>query len=199
MGHQGTGVPGEDEAAAWMRSGRLVAYDYRRALARLRAPRLQRAGHGADRPTDGLPARQNRGRGSTDRPSDMYSIPNRKMGGDVVESAASRLKRPCAPEICAIRTVRKRRSQPSRLSMKLPRRRRWIRWNSACKMLTAETTDDAGFRRARSIAVLKAAAAAYGWDSRPSPKSRGTGNILTGRGVRLLVPRSNHRGPDRRG
>ena len=52
------------------------------------------------------------------------------------------------------------------------------------KMLTAGTTDDSGFRRARSIAVLKAAAEAYGWDTRPSPQSRvGTGNILTGRGI----------------
>jgi len=51
------------------------------------------------------------------------------------------------------------------------------------KMLTAATADDAGFRRARSIAVLKAVAQAYGWDPRPSPKPLGKGNILTGRGV----------------
>jgi CO/xanthine dehydrogenase Mo-binding subunit len=30
---------------------------------------------------------------------------------------------------------------------------------------------------------VKAAAEAYGWDSRPSPKPRGTGPILTGRGI----------------
>jgi len=51
------------------------------------------------------------------------------------------------------------------------------------KLLTASTDDDRGFRRARSIAVLKAAAGAYGWDRRPSPKMRGTGEILTGRGM----------------
>jgi nicotinate dehydrogenase subunit B len=51
------------------------------------------------------------------------------------------------------------------------------------KLLTASTTDDRGFRRARSIAVLKAGADAYGWDRRPSPKTRGTGEILTGRGM----------------
>jgi nicotinate dehydrogenase subunit B len=51
------------------------------------------------------------------------------------------------------------------------------------KLLTTATTDDAGFRRARSIAVLKAAAEAYGWDPRPSPKPLGKGNILSGRGV----------------
>ncbi len=51
------------------------------------------------------------------------------------------------------------------------------------KLLTAKTADDNGFRRARSIAVLKAAAEAYGWDRRPSPKPASTGDILTGRGL----------------
>ena len=51
------------------------------------------------------------------------------------------------------------------------------------KLLTASTTDDTGFKRARSIAVVKAAADAYGWDHRPSPTPRRTGNILTGRGI----------------
>jgi len=49
------------------------------------------------------------------------------------------------------------------------------------KLLGAADTGDA--RRARSIAVLKAAAQAYGWDSRPSPRPIGKGNILTGRGI----------------
>jgi len=51
------------------------------------------------------------------------------------------------------------------------------------RLLTASTTDDSGFKRARSIAVVKAAADAYGWDRRPSPKPRGAGDILTGRGL----------------
>jgi nicotinate dehydrogenase subunit B len=51
------------------------------------------------------------------------------------------------------------------------------------KMLTAAATDDEGFRRARSIAVLQAAAKAYGWQPRPSPQPRGTGRMLTGRGI----------------
>src|SRR4029078_11738200 len=46
-----------------------------------------------------------------------------------------------------------------------------------------DASDEAGFRRARSIAVVRAAAEAYGWDARPSPKPRGTGRVLTGRGV----------------
>jgi CO/xanthine dehydrogenase Mo-binding subunit len=53
------------------------------------------------------------------------------------------------------------------------------------KLLTASTADDSGFKRARSIAVIKAAVDAYGWDARPSPKPRGAGagEILTGRGL----------------
>jgi len=51
-------------------------------------------------------------------------------------------------------------------------------------LLTASTADDSGFKRARSIAALKAAAAAYGWDTRPSPKEKsGAGEVVTGRGV----------------
>ena len=55
------------------------------------------------------------------------------------------------------------------------------------RLLTAGTTDDSGFKRARSIAVVKAAAEAYGWDPRPSPKPRDTGNILTGRGIAYSI------------
>jgi len=51
------------------------------------------------------------------------------------------------------------------------------------KLLRASTDDDNQFKRARSIAVVEAAAEEYGWDSRPSPKPLGTGNILTGRGI----------------
>jgi CO/xanthine dehydrogenase Mo-binding subunit len=51
------------------------------------------------------------------------------------------------------------------------------------QLLTRNTSDDSGFKRARSIACIKAAAEKYGWDSRPSPKPLGTGEILTGRGI----------------
>jgi CO/xanthine dehydrogenase Mo-binding subunit len=50
------------------------------------------------------------------------------------------------------------------------------------KLLTATANDDDGFRRARSIAVVKAAAETFGWDPRPSPKSRPNGRTATGRG-----------------
>jgi CO/xanthine dehydrogenase Mo-binding subunit len=55
------------------------------------------------------------------------------------------------------------------------------------KLLTASTTDDSGFKRARSIAVVKAAAEKYGWDERPSPKRAATGDTLTGRGFAYAV------------
>jgi len=51
------------------------------------------------------------------------------------------------------------------------------------KLLTASSSDDAQFKRARSIACIKAAAEKFGWDPRPSPKPRGNGEILTGRGI----------------
>ena len=51
------------------------------------------------------------------------------------------------------------------------------------KLLSSTTEDDSGFKRARSIACIKAAAEAFKWDSRPSPKRVESGDILTGRGV----------------
>jgi len=43
--------------------------------------------------------------------------------------------------------------------------------------------EDSGFKKARSIAVIEAAAKAYGWDARPSPKAATGGNVVTGRGI----------------
>ena len=67
------------------------------------------------------------------------------------------------------------------------------------KMLKAATNDDSGFRRARSIAVLKAAAEAYGWDPRPSPKPTRQGKHPDRTRRRILVPRPDRRRADRRG
>jgi CO/xanthine dehydrogenase Mo-binding subunit len=120
--------------------------------------------------------------GSSATPSEMYAIPNRRMTGDVVglpliwetPLRTGNLRDPNGPqstfaaesfidELAATAKV-----DPVEFRM---------------KMLRAATTDDNGFRRARSIAVLKAVAEAYGWDARPSPKPLGKGNILTGRGI----------------
>jgi CO/xanthine dehydrogenase Mo-binding subunit len=43
--------------------------------------------------------------------------------------------------------------------------------------------EDAVFRKARSLAAVRAAVDTYGWDARPSPKPRGSGKTLTGRGI----------------
>ena len=50
-------------------------------------------------------------------------------------------------------------------------------------LLTGSTDDDSGFKRARSIAVIRAAAEAYRWNTRPSPKARGAGIVVSGRGI----------------
>ncbi len=50
------------------------------------------------------------------------------------------------------------------------------------EMLEASTEDNV-FRKARSLAVVRAAAEKYGWDTRPSPKARSSGTIATGRGI----------------
>ena len=46
--------------------------------------------------------------------------------------------------------------------------------------------EDGVFRKARSLAVVRAAAKAYGWDTRPSPrpaKAASRGKVLSGRGI----------------
>ncbi len=125
--------------------------------------------------------------GSASTPSDMYAIPNRKMTGEVFALPAvwetpvrtGNLRDPNGPQsafasesfIDEVAAAVKADALEFRL-----------------KLLEAGTTDDSGFRRARSIAVLKAAAQKYGWDARPSGKPRDTGKIdtgkiLTGRGI----------------
>ncbi len=52
--------------------------------------------------------------------------------------------------------------------------------------LLAEAREDDVFRKARSLAVMRAAAKAYGWDARPSPAQRAAGaraKVLSGRGI----------------
>jgi nicotinate dehydrogenase subunit B len=120
--------------------------------------------------------------GSASLPSDVYVIPNRKMTGEVVglplvwetPLRTGNLRDPNGPqstfaaESFIDEAAAAAKTDPLEFRMKL---------------LQAGKDDDAGFRRARSLAVLKAAAEKYGWDSRPSPKIRGNGDILTGRGI----------------
>ena len=48
--------------------------------------------------------------------------------------------------------------------------------------LLAASPEDAMFRRARSLAVIRAAAEAYGWETRPAPRAA-AGPVVTGRGI----------------
>jgi CO/xanthine dehydrogenase Mo-binding subunit len=120
--------------------------------------------------------------GGAATPNEMYAIPNRRMTTSVVglpmlwetPLRTGNLRDPNGPqatfasesfidELAAAAKV-----DPVEFRMKL---------------LTASTTDDTGFKRARSIATVKAAAQAFGWDPRPSPKPRSNANVLTGRGI----------------
>jgi nicotinate dehydrogenase subunit B len=121
-------------------------------------------------------------KGSSAMPSEMYAIPNRRMAGEVVSLPlvwetplrTGNLRDPNGPQ-----STFAAESFIDELAAAAKIDPLEFRMN----MLTAATTDDGGYRRARSIAVLKAAAKAYGWDPRPSPKPLENGNILTGRGV----------------
>jgi CO/xanthine dehydrogenase Mo-binding subunit len=120
--------------------------------------------------------------GSAATPSEMYVIPNRRMATQVVSMPLAwetplrtgNLRDPNGPQATFAgesfidELAAAANADPVEFRMKL---------------LTASTADDTGFKRARSIAVVKAAAQAFGWDSRPSPRPIGTGNILTGRGI----------------
>ena len=121
-------------------------------------------------------------RGSASTASDMYTIPNRRMTTHVVSLPlvwetplrTGDLRDPNGPQVTFAsesfidELAAAAKADPVEFRLKL---------------LNASADDDSGFKRARSIAVIKAAVAAYGWDARSSPKSRGTGDALTGRGI----------------
>jgi CO/xanthine dehydrogenase Mo-binding subunit len=121
-------------------------------------------------------------RGGAASPSELYVIPNRRKVAQVVslplvwESPlrTGNLRDPNGPQVTFAgesfidELAAAAKADPVEFRMRL---------------LTASTTDDNFFRRARSIAAVKAVAEAYGWDARSSPKSRGTGDVLTGRGI----------------
>lgn len=120
--------------------------------------------------------------GSSAMPSDMYAIPSRRMAGEVVRLPlvwetplrTGNLRDPNGPQ-----STFAAESFIDELAAAAKADPLQFRMN----MLASVTTDDAGYRRARSIAVLKTAAETYGWDQRPSPKPLGKGKILTGRGL----------------
>jgi CO/xanthine dehydrogenase Mo-binding subunit len=122
----------------------------------------------------------NRGRATI--PYDKYTIPNRRMLASVVPLPmvwetpvrTGNLRDPDGPQVTfALESfidelAAAAGTDPIELRLRL---------------LSAGADDDEGFRKARSIAVIKRAAEAYGWDTRPSRKPVGSGDLLTGRGM----------------
>ena len=126
--------------------------------------------------------RANPAAGRGDVPSEMYAIPNRRMASHVVRMPLAwetplrtgNLRDPNGPQVTfASESFIDELAAAAKIDP----------LEFRLKLLAAGKGDDNGFKRARSIAAIKAAAEAYGWDSRPSPKPLGTGNILTGRGI----------------
>jgi CO/xanthine dehydrogenase Mo-binding subunit len=121
-------------------------------------------------------------RGGAATPSEMYVIPNRRMATHVVSLPlvwetplrTGNLRDPNGPQVTFAsesfidELAATASADPVEFRLKL---------------LTATTGDDNAFKRARSIAVIRAAAETYGWDTRPSPKRPTAGDILTGRGI----------------
>ncbi len=119
--------------------------------------------------------------GSAAAPSDMYGVPNRRVATHVVglplvwetPLRTGNLRDPNGPQVTFA-------SESFIDELAVAAKADPIEFR--LKLFAAGSGDDNGFRRARSIAVVKAAAQAYGWQPRPSPQRRGTGEILTGRG-----------------
>jgi CO/xanthine dehydrogenase Mo-binding subunit len=120
--------------------------------------------------------------GRASRPSDMYHVPHRRMAGHVVSLPlvwetpvrTGNLRDPDGPQVTFAsesfidELAAAAGADPVDFRLGL---------------LNGSTDDDAGFRRARSLAVMRAAVEAYGWEPRPSPRPRATGDVLTGRGI----------------
>jgi len=120
-------------------------------------------------------------RGNAETPSVQYGIPNRRMTAHVVSLPlvwetplrTGNLRDPNGPQVTfafesfidELAAAARKDAAQFRLD------------------LLAESAEDGVFRRSRSLAVMRAAVEAYGWDARPSPKPRSTSPILTGRGI----------------
>jgi CO/xanthine dehydrogenase Mo-binding subunit len=120
--------------------------------------------------------------GSAATPNEMYAIPNRRMAMHVVSLPLAfetplrtgNLRDPNGPQstFASESFIDELAAAASADAVEF-----------RLKLLSGSTSDDSGFKRARSIAVVKAVAQQYGWDARPSPRSNQSGNIRTGRGI----------------
>jgi CO/xanthine dehydrogenase Mo-binding subunit len=120
-------------------------------------------------------------RGRASVPSDTYAVPNRRQTTHVVSLPlvwetplrTGNLRDPDGPQVTfAAESFIDELAAAAKADPAAFRR----------ALFTASAADDSGFKRARSIAVLDAVLKASGWDARPSPKPRGSGDVLTGRG-----------------
>ena len=121
-------------------------------------------------------------RGGASTPSEMYAIPHRRMSAHVVSLPlvwetplrTGNLRDPNGPQVTFAsesfidELAAAAKVDPVEFRLKL---------------LASGAGDDSGFKRARSIAVIKAAAQAFGWDPRPSPSGARAGDIRAGRGI----------------
>ena len=160
--------------------GNLIAFDYNAQAAAYNHVGYNEANSVLIAQLVGIRRTPVAGRG--DAPTEMYAIPNRRTATQVVSMPliwetplrTGNLRDPNGPQVTFAsesfidEMAAAAKADPLQFRLKL---------------LTASTTDDSGFKRARSIAVIKAAAEAFGWDTRPSPKRVASGNILTGRGI----------------
>jgi nicotinate dehydrogenase subunit B len=119
--------------------------------------------------------------GSAETPSVQYAIPNQRLAAHVVSLPmiwetplrTGNLRDPNGPQVTfafesfidELAVAAKADPVEFRLDM------------------IAGSAEDGVFRRARSLAAVRAAVQAYGWDTRPSPKPRQSGPTLTGRGI----------------
>ena len=163
--------------------GRLVALDYEAQAADYNHVGYNEVGTILIAQLMGADTRQatpNKGRAS--RPASMYAIPNERRASQVVSLPlvwetplrTGNLRDPDGPQVTFAYE-----SFIDELAVAANADPLDFRLN----LLAGSTEEDSGFKRARSIAVMRAAAEAYGWDTRPSPKPLGSGTIVEGRGV----------------
>lgn len=121
-------------------------------------------------------------RGRASYPTDMYAFPNRRHAGSVIPLPlvwetplrTGNLRDPDGPQVSfATESFIDELAAAAKhdpLAFRI-------------KLVEARQGDDSGFKRARSLACLKAAGEKFGWEPRPSPKGRQTGDVVTGRGI----------------
>jgi nicotinate dehydrogenase subunit B len=124
-------------------------------------------------------------RGSSGAPVELYGIPNQRLNQHVVSLPliwetplrTGNLRDPNGPQTAfASESFIDELALAAAVDPAEFRRR-----------LIEAASEDAGFKRARSLAVLKAALDAFGWEPRSAPRPVAGGNILTGRGIAYAV------------